>query len=42
MVSAFDDSPTGAVARAAGADQVFAKPLDYDALSAELSTRLSG
>jgi DNA-binding response OmpR family regulator len=37
VVSAYADSPAGDEARGAGADRVYTKPLDYDALAADLA-----
>jgi len=42
VVSAYTDSPAGADARAAGANGIFGKPLDYDALAGELRRYLLG
>jgi CheY-like chemotaxis protein len=41
VVTAYTDSPAADDALEAGADRVFAKPLDYDALSAELAKELA-
>jgi two-component system response regulator PilR (NtrC family) len=41
VVTAYTDSPAADDALEAGADRVFAKPLDYDALSLELAKGLA-
>jgi len=41
VVSAYTDSPAAAQAMEAGADGIFAKPLDYDVLASELARLLA-